>query len=62
MSQGVKLDEFGTDARPAAFDASGKGFSKKDNKANQIFWIAAAAFGLVILCLLLYVFVIAGAK
>jgi predicted component of type VI protein secretion system len=59
MQRGVKLDEVGQGMRPA-FDTSGSGFSKKDNKVNKIVWIVAGALGLVIICLLLYVFAIAG--
>src|SRR6185369_534800 len=47
MQRGVKLDEFEKGARPPGFEAAGKGFSKKDNKVNKIFWIAAGIFGAV---------------
>ncbi len=56
--RGVSLSELDQGARGAGFDTKGTGFSKKDNKANQIFWIVAGAVGLVIVALLLYVFVI----
>ncbi len=59
MQRGVKLDEVGQGMRPA-FDTASSGFSKKDNKVNKIVWIVAGALGLVIICLLLYVFAIAG--
>ena len=60
VSRGVKLDELDPTTRKVQFDPTSKGFSKKDNKANKIFWIVAGAVGVVIVCLLLYVFVIAG--
>jgi len=62
MQRGVKLDELEQGARPAGFESAGKGFSKKDNKGNKIFWIAAAIFGLVIVGLLLYALTMAGSK
>jgi pSer/pThr/pTyr-binding forkhead associated (FHA) protein len=62
MQRGVKLDELEQGARPAGFESAGKGFSKKDNKVNKIFWIAAAIFGLVIVGLLLYALTMAGSK
>jgi len=52
MQRGVKLDELDSAARSAGFDS--KGFSKKDDKGNKIFWIVAGAVGLVILALILY--------
>src|SRR2546428_10589208 len=54
MQRGVKLDELEQGTR-AGFDTTSKGFSKKDNKANKVFWIAAVVVGFVIVCLLLYV-------
>ncbi len=59
MQRGVTLTELEAGARGAGFDTKGTGFSKKDNKVNKIFWIAAGVFGLVIVMLLLYVFAIA---
>ena len=59
MQRGVKLDEVGQGTR-SGFDTSSSGFSKKKDKTNTIVWIVAGALGLVILCLLLYVFTIAG--
>jgi predicted component of type VI protein secretion system len=58
--RGVNLSELDQAARGAGFDTKGTGFSKKDNKANQIFWIIAGIVGLVIVVLLIYVFVIAS--
>src|SRR5437879_2160002 len=54
MQRGVKLDELEQGTR-GGFDTTSKGFSKKDNKANKVFWILAGVVGFVILCLLLYV-------
>jgi|SRR5436190_4492918 len=54
MQRGVKLDELEQGTRPG-FDTTSKGFSKKDNKANKVFWILAGVVGFVIVCLLLYV-------
>ena len=42
--------------RSAGFDATSKGFSKKDDKANKIIWIVAGSVGLVIVLVLVYVF------
>jgi len=42
--------------RAGGFDAAGKGFSKKDDKANKIIWIVAGSVGLVIVVVLVYVF------
>jgi pSer/pThr/pTyr-binding forkhead associated (FHA) protein len=60
MQRGVSLNELEQGSRAGGFDTTSKGFSKKDNKGNKIFWIAAAAFGAVIAGLLIYVFMIAG--
>ncbi len=54
MQRGVKLDELDSGSRPGGFDTAGKGFSKKDNKANKIIWITAGALGFIILVLILY--------
>jgi len=54
MQRGVKMDELDSGARGGGFDTAGKGFSKKDNKANKIIWITAGALGLIILVLILY--------
>src|SRR5215469_11190406 len=42
MQGGVKLTELEHGARPPGFDTASRGFSKKDNKGNKIFWIIAA--------------------
>ena len=52
---GVKLTELEQGARGSAFDTKGSGFSKKDNRVNQIFIIIGVILGLVILGLLIYI-------
>lgn len=47
MSRGVSLTDLEQGAR--GFDTSGKGFTKKDNKANKIFLIAAIVVGVIII-------------
>ncbi len=60
MTRGVNLSELDSGARAGSFDTKSTGFSKKNDKANKIFWIAAGIFGLVIVVLLLIA--LAGAK
>ena len=62
MQRGVSLNELEQGTRTSGFDTTSKGFSKKDDKVNKIFWILAGVFGLVIVVLLIYVFMIAGSK
>ena len=52
---GVKLTELEQGARGAAFDTKGSGFSKKNNRVNQIFILIGVVLGLVIVALLLYI-------
>jgi FHA domain len=52
LQQGVKLTELETGA-PRGFDSAGKGFTKKDNKANRMFWIGAIVLGVIIIALVL---------
>lgn len=47
MQRGVSLTDLEQGAR--GFDTHGKGFTKKDNKANKIFLIAAAVIGVIII-------------
>jgi len=54
MQRGVKMDEL-EHGTHGGFDTTSKGFSKKDNKANKVFWILVGVVGLVIICLLVYV-------
>ncbi len=57
MQRGVSLNELEQGPRAGGFDASSKGFSKKSDKVNKVFVILGIAFGLIILCLLLYVYI-----
>jgi len=59
MQRGVSLSELESGAR-GGFDTTSKGFSKKDDKAGKLFWIAAIAVGAILVLLLIYVFAIAG--
>jgi hypothetical protein len=55
ISGGVKLTELEQGARGAGFDTKRAGFSKKDNRVNEIFIIIGVTLGLVILGLLIYI-------
>ena len=55
MKRGVSLEQL-EQGGGGGFDAAGKGFSKKDDKANKIIWIVAGSVGLVIVLLLVWVF------
>ena len=57
MQRGVSLNELEQGPR-GGFDTTSKGFSKKDNKVNKIFVILGTIFGVIILILLLYVYII----
>jgi len=46
MQRGVKMDELAS--THGGFDTTSKGFSKKDNKANRLFWILAGIVAAVI--------------
>jgi len=59
MQQGVKLTELETGTQ-RRFETAGKGFSKKDNKANKIFLIAAIVVGVIIVALVLVALMKAG--
>src|SRR5713226_6121518 len=56
MQRGVSLNELEQGPRAGGFDS--KGLDRKDNKVNKIFIILGAAFGVIILILLLYVYII----
>jgi hypothetical protein len=56
MQRGVSLNELEQGTRTGGFGTKGSGFSKKDDKANKIFWVVASLVGLVIIVLLAYVF------
>lgn len=58
MQRGVSLTDLEQGAR--GFDTSGKGFTKKDNKANKIFLIVAAVVGLIIVVLVLVALMAVG--
>jgi flagellar basal body-associated protein FliL len=51
----VKLTDLEQGARAGGFGTKGSGFSKKDNKVNQIFIMIGVVLGLVILALLIYI-------
>jgi hypothetical protein len=55
ISGGVKLTELEQTARGVGFDTKSAGFSKKDNRVNEIFIIIGVTLGLVILALLIYI-------
>jgi pSer/pThr/pTyr-binding forkhead associated (FHA) protein len=55
VPRGVSLNQLEEGSR-AAFGTAGKGFSKKDNKTNKIFFIVVVVVGLVITVLLIYAF------
>src|SRR5215475_8411962 len=55
MQRGVSLEQL-EQGRAGGFGTAGKGFSKKDDKANKIIWIVAGSVGLVIVLVLVYVF------
>ena len=55
IAGGVKLTELEQGARSGGFDTKGSGFSRKDNKVNQIFIVIGVVLGLVILALLIYI-------
>ena len=52
---GVKLTDLEQGARGGGFDTKGSGFSRMNNKVNQIFIIIGVVLGLVILGLLIYI-------
>ena len=56
MQRGVSLNELEQGPRAGGFDS--KGFSKKSDKVNKVFVILGIAFGVIILGLLLYVYMV----
>ncbi len=58
MQRGVSLTDLEQGSR--GFDSSGKGFTKKDNKANRIFLIVAIVVGVVIAGFVLFAILKAG--
>jgi pSer/pThr/pTyr-binding forkhead associated (FHA) protein len=55
MQRGVSLTDLEAGAQKG-FDTAGKGFSKKDNKGNKIFFLVAIVVGVVIVGLLIFAF------
>lgn len=60
MSRGVSLTDLEQGAK--GFDTSGKGFSKKDNKANRMFLVIAIVVVVIIIGLIAYAFLSASPK
>ena len=60
MSRGVSLTDLEQGAK--GFDTSGKGFSKKDNKANKMFLVVAVVVVVIIIALIGYAFLTATPK
>jgi predicted component of type VI protein secretion system len=58
MTRGVSLTDLEQGAK--GFDTSGKGFSKKDNKANKMFFVIAVIVVVIIIGLLIYTFAVAN--
>ena len=58
MQRGVSLNELEQGPRAGGFDGTNKGFSKKSDKVNKVFLILGIVFGVIILGLLLYVYMI----
>jgi pSer/pThr/pTyr-binding forkhead associated (FHA) protein len=56
MQRGVSLNELEKGNRPGGFDTASKGFSKKDNKGNRIFWIVVVVVGLALAGALFFIF------
>ena len=55
MQRGVSLNELVEHgARAGGFDTASSGFAKKNNRANRIFWMAAGAFGVVLVGFILW--------
>ena len=52
MTRGVSLNDLEQGTK--GFDTSGKGFTKKDNKANKVFLVAAIIVGVIILGIVVY--------
>ena len=55
IAGGVKASELDYTHAGPGFDTKGAGFSKKDNRVNQIFIVIGVVLGLVILALLIYI-------
>lgn len=53
IPRGVSLNELEQGTR-GGLDTTGKGFTKKDDKVNKIFWIVAIVVGVIIVGLVLF--------
>ncbi len=53
IPRGVSLNELEQGTR-GGLDTAGKGFTKKDDKVNKIFWIVAIVVGVIIVGLVLF--------
>lgn len=60
LQRGVSLTDLEQGSR--GFDTSGKGFTKKDNKANKIFLIVAIVVGVIIIGLVVFALLSAGSS
>lgn len=56
MQRGVSLTDLESGIKSGGFDTTSKGFSKKQDQGNKVFWIVAIGAGLVIVALLILVF------
>jgi pSer/pThr/pTyr-binding forkhead associated (FHA) protein len=60
MARGVSLNELEQGPRGTGLEAAGKGFSKKDDKANRIFRISVIVVMVVIIAVLAYLILKTG--
>ena len=56
LPKGVSLNELEQGPRTTGIDTAGKGFSKKQNKTNRLFFIVVGLVMLLIIVVLVYVF------
>jgi len=56
INRGVSLNDLAEGSRPAGFDTTSRGFSKKKNQTNRLFVIGAIVVFFVIVVVLLFVF------
>jgi len=56
LPKGVSLNELEQGPRTTGIDTAGKGFSKKQNKTNRLFFLGVGLVMLVIIVVLVYVF------
>ncbi len=55
MQRGVSLNELVEHgAKAGGFDTASSGFAKKKSSGSWIFWAAAGAFGVILICVLLW--------